>query len=193
MGLAPQAGFEPRHTRNLLVVRTALDGWKVVRIQVGPELGGEDTCEAVEVTRERRGFPAPAVLMKAETICGAGERLEAGDGFFIDLDVEDASVGRDGDVIVAAIGTDGGGQHVRVVGEHGTAADPMFRCVHRTILRATGERLLRLEWIAGKTPAEGVRALTVPRGNEAEKRGAQLSDRVEVAVAQALPVHNAEE
>jgi hypothetical protein len=80
------------------------------------------------------------------------------------LNVEDASVGRDGDVIVAAIGTDGGGQRVRVVGEHGTAADPTFRRVHRTILRATCERLLHLEWIASKTPAEGVRALTGPRG-----------------------------
>jgi len=61
------------------------------------------------------------------------------------------------------------------------------------LLLAAGERLLSLKRIAGETPAEAVRAVVVPRGDEAEEGGAQLGDGVEVAMAQTLPVHDARE
>lgn len=92
------------------MVRSALHGWKVERVQVGPELGGEDTCEVAEVATEGRGFPAPAVVMKPETIDVVGQGLEADDRFFVNLDVKEAPVGLDGDVVVPSIGTDGCGE-----------------------------------------------------------------------------------
>jgi hypothetical protein len=161
-------------------------------IQVGAELGRDDTCDEAYVTGEGRGLPASGVVMKAEAVLVAGEWLEPDDGFLIDIDVEEAPLGPDGDVVMAAIGTDGRAQKVCVVREPGTAPDPTFGGRHGRLLRAAGERLLRLERIARETPAEGVRSL-VPRGDEAEERGAQLGHGMEVAVSQALPVHDAEE
>jgi hypothetical protein len=116
--------------RDLLVARSALRGWKVVRIQISPELGREDAREMAEVASEGRGLPASGVVMKAEAILVAGEWLETNDGFLVDIDVEDAPLGPDSDVVVAAIGTDGGGQDIRVVGEAGTATDTTFGRVH---------------------------------------------------------------
>jgi hypothetical protein len=114
-----------------LVVGSARRGRKILCIQVRAELSGEDTCEPYQGTSERRGFPAPAVVMKRDTICVAGEELEPDDGFLRDIDVEKAPVGAHGDVVMAAIGQDGGGEFVRVVDEHGSAPDRTFGRGHR--------------------------------------------------------------
>ena len=76
------------------------------------------------------GSQAPAVVMKAETIRLAGQGLETADGFLVDIDVEEAPLGSYGDVVVTAIGTDGGGQNVRLVGEPGTALDTTLGRAH---------------------------------------------------------------
>jgi hypothetical protein len=70
--------------------------------------------------------------MKAETIPVAGEWLKTDDGFLVDLNVEEASVGSYRHVAMATIGTNGGGQYVRVVGEDGTATGTMFGHGHRS-------------------------------------------------------------
>jgi len=78
--------------------------------------------------------------MKAEAIVVAGEWFETHDRFLVDIDVKEAPLGPDGDVVVAAIGTDGGAQNVRGVGEPGTATDATFGRMHggSYALRASG-------------------------------------------------------
>ena len=80
------------------MVGSALCGWKVVRLQVGSELGSEDTCEADEVAGEGRALPAPGVVMKAEPIFVVRQWLKTDDGLLVDIDVEQAPVGPHGDV-----------------------------------------------------------------------------------------------
>ena len=131
------------------------------------------------------------MVIKAEAILVAGEWFETYDRFLVDIDVEEAPLGPDGDVVVAAIGTDRGGQNVRSVTSPGRLpARRLVACMEAPM--RYGQRPVRLERIAGETPTEGVRPL-VPRGNEAEKRDAQLGHGVEVAVSQTLTMHDAEE
>ena len=62
-----------------------------MRIQVGPELGHDDTCKAADITSEGRRLPTPGVVMKAEAILVAGEWLETHDRVFdvIIIDLSD--------------------------------------------------------------------------------------------------------
>src|SRR6516164_11544783 len=149
---------------------------------MGPEDGGDDTGEVADVTSEGRRLPAPGVVMKAEPILPAGEWLETDDGCLIDIDVEEAARGPDGDVIVTAVTTDRRDQRVGVIGQAGRVSDGAFRR-HAGLLRAPDARYLRLERIPGEAPRKRVRAMRVPHVDEAEQRRAQLGDRVEVAMA----------
>jgi hypothetical protein len=99
-------------------------------IQVGAELGRDDTCEEAYVTSERSGLPTSGVVMEAEAVLVAGAWLETDDGFLVGIDVEEAPLGPDGDVVMAAIGTDGRGQNVCVGRKPGTVPDPTFGGVH---------------------------------------------------------------
>src|SRR5260370_20772871 len=127
----PSRAMRPFYAPRLgLVGRSALRGWKVVGIQVCPELVGENSREPDEVALEGRGFPAPGVVMEAETIPVAGERLQTSHRFLVGIDVEAAPVGPHRDVVVAAVGTDCGGEIFSFIVEHRVAAGMRFSRFH---------------------------------------------------------------
>lgn len=175
------------------MVRSVLGGRKVVGREIRAEFGDEDTCEVIEVATEGGGFPTTRVLMEAEAVLVPGKRRQAGDGFLVGMNVEEAALGLGGDVCVVAEGVDGGGEPRGLIGS-AVGTGRTFGGLHvRLRLRATGGLVLGLQGIAAEAPPEGVGSFAVPVVYEAEERRAQLGQGMEVSVPQALPVHDAEE
>ena len=69
-----------------------------------------------QVTSEGRRFPATRVLMEAEAVLVRTEGRQAGDGFFVGMNTEEATLGLDRDVAVVAEGVDGGSEPLGFTG-----------------------------------------------------------------------------
>ncbi len=69
-----------------------------------------------QVSGEWRRFPAPRVMLEAETVVISAKRRQTGDGVIVDKNAEEATLGLHRDVSVIAEGVDGGSEMLSFTG-----------------------------------------------------------------------------
>ena len=129
-----------------------------------------------QVAGERRRFPTTRVLMEAEAVMTWTERRQPGDGFLLSMNVEEATLGLDGDMAIAAAGMDGGSE---LLGFTGSWFARPFGGFHAPSPSLCAAFLLGLQRVAAEAPAERMRSYAVPVVDEAKQRRAQFGHGVE--------------
>lgn len=95
----PRAGSLFSSTPRLFLGST----WRIVAgSKIGPKFVDEDACQMGEITREGCRLPPTRMMVETETIVVRTERCQAGNGFFVGMDVKEAALRLDGNLEVVA-------------------------------------------------------------------------------------------